>query len=53
MNIKYICSIADNGKVHVKELSYKTACGTVIDVNPENRVDMSEAVTCQKNGCCN
>jgi hypothetical protein len=53
MNIKYIGSGADNGKVHIKESSHKTSCGAVIDDNPEDWVDTTEAVTCQKNGCCN
>ena len=53
MNIKYVGNGPDRGKVHVKESSHKTACGAIIDDNPEDWVVTSEKVTCEKTGCKN
>lgn len=50
-NIKYIGNGPDKGKVHVKESSTKTACGAIINDNPQDWVNTYESVTCEKNGC--
>ena len=53
MNIKYIgndTNKSEKGKIHVKNGDY-TGCGARIDDNPEDWVETSQAVTCEKNGC--
>lgn len=51
MNVKYIGSGPDNGKIHVKISDKKTGCGAIINDNPQDWEDTNEAVTCDKNGC--
>ena len=53
MNIKYIgndTSKSEQRKIHVKNGNF-TGCGARIDDNPEDWVETSQAVTCEKNGC--
>ena len=53
-NIKYIgndTKISEKGKVHVKKDSIFTGCGAKHNDNPEDWVETTEKVTCEKNGC--
>lgn len=55
MNIKYVGNDrkkSENGKIHVKNGNY-TGCGARIDDNPQDWVQTSQVVTCDKNGCKN
>ena len=53
MNIKYIGNGPDKGKVYYKESNQKTGCGAIINDNPKDWVETSDAITCDKNGCKN
>lgn len=53
MNIKYIGNGSDKEKVHIKESNKKTGCGAITADNPNDWVDTTEPVTCDKNGCKN
>ena len=53
-NLKYIgndTKVSEKGRIHVKKDNKYTGCGAIHNDNPQDWIETSEAVTCDKNGC--